>query len=315
MARLFTAPEFESEPTPSGPKINLHDGVKPVRSISVLAMFRNNSPYLDYLFKQLANLEAAYDVEFSYYFLENDSTDDTRQKLKDFFKSGKKGRLLLGSLNKDYVNRGENYDRTMTLARLRNSLVEGAAPVSSDWTVFIDSHIYFPVNVLQRMMAVEPAKNGLGMMTGYTKQVHINAILKRGGLDVSGASPIPDDAKIDLNHYYDTYTYYDTKGYSHFPVCAFKKCNMCARIRTPQYSLPLVEANQSIVEVRSAFGGFALIDSEAINHPRIRWSTLPFDHTGDKTLCDHVLFCDRLQAVTGKKIVVLQDIDTILRTY
>jgi len=317
MAKLFTPQDFRPSvpPLQGTPKKALHDGVKPVTHISVLAMFRNNAPYLDYMFGQLDNWEATYDVQFSYYFLENDSTDDTRSKLKHFFKTHK-GKLLLGKLNKDYVNKGENYDRTMTLARLRNSIIDSVAPLPSQWTVFLDSHIYFPVNVLERMLAVEPAKHDMGMLVGYTKQVHLNRILKKMGMDISfNSQPLQDEATIDLNHYYDTYTYIDEEGYSHFPVCAFEKCNMCSRIRTASYSNPLVKASQSMVDVRSAFGGFALIDTEAMNHPRVRWSTLPFDHSGDKSLCDHVLFCDRLKTVTGKRIVLMQDVDDILRTY
>jgi len=294
------------------PKKVLHDGEKQVTKVSVFGMFRNNSEFLDYMFKQFSSMEDYYDVAFSYYFIENDSTDDTRQKLKQWFASGKRGKLICGRLVKDYENRGENLDRTMTLARLRNTLANKATPLDSEWTIFLDSNIFFPVNILERMLAIAPASNNIGMIAPYTNQVFYAGQLRRMGLQMS--AELDDKSKVDLMHAYDTYTLVDMDGVNHFPVCPFKKCKMCSMNRT-NYPHKLISQDQELVEVRSCFNGFALIESSIINHPRIRWDTLPFDNTCEKTLCDHVLFCDRLRTVTGKKIVMMQHLADVYRTY
>ena len=45
----------------------LHDGERPVRRLAVLALFRDNAPYLErHLFPQLRSLERAYACAFEY---------------------------------------------------------------------------------------------------------------------------------------------------------------------------------------------------------------------------------------------------------
>jgi len=319
---VFPQHLFKPDPLPeAGPedkKKALHDGTTPVTEISVLAMFRNNGPYLkDFLFKQLECWEATYDATFSYYFIENDSTDDTRDLLKAWF-SGKKGRLILGKLAKQYVNKGENYDRLYTLSSLRNSLVDAITPLNSQWTVFLDSHIFFRCNVLDRMLNdLKPSTKNIGMVTAYTKQVYTNGQLKRMGINVRFPEPQSDDAFVDLNHMYDTFTFNNAASQNYFPACAFKRCLLCPYIRKPEDNLPLIENNaeENVVYCKSSFNGIALIETRALNHPRVRWSTVSFNHTGDMCTCDHVPFCDRLTTVFGTHVVLVQSIDDVLRMY
>ena len=63
----------------------------------------------------------------------------------------------------------------------------------------------------------------------------------------------------------------------------------------------------------AAFGGLALIPTWILREPRIRWST--YGHGADQTqmLSEHVVFCDRLRTVTGRRVVVLQDVDCVYR--
>jgi hypothetical protein len=301
----------------------LFDGQKEVKNITVFAMFRNNADYLDFFTQNCDAIERMYpQTTFTYYFLENDSSDNTRAKLVDWFKNGnKRGRVLLGQLDQDYQNRGENFERTITLAHLRNTLADTAFTngngLESDWTLFIDSNIYFQPDTLSRMFEESsPKVNHVGMIAGYGKQVHTTQTLKRMGIEVKLPSEINEtDVIIDFEHYYDTFTFIDGNGLNHYPYCAFKRCQICQKTRPANYPLPLIEPTQNVFEVKGCFGGVALIDSEVLRHPRVRWGTLSFDATNSKSLSDHVLFCDRMLATTGKKVVIVQSIDNIYRTY
>lgn len=301
---------------PPAQKVKLFDGEREVTAISVLALYRNSNEYLKFAFDRFNDWEAYYDCTFYYYFIENDSTDGTPDTIKTFFATHR-GRLFTGKLDADYKNLGENFGRTQTLAKLRNALVDAVMPLQTQWTVFVDSNIFFPVDILQRFFAVEPAKHGIGMLTPYTKQVHTVGILKSLGfkLNIDPAITSEDGKIVDLRAAFDTFSYHDASCRTHFPLCPFAKCMLCASVRPADYALGIIPESQDVADMRSAFSGFGLIQSEALNHPRIRWQTLAFDHTGKSSLCEHALFCDRLITVTGKRVVVVQSVDDVFRTY
>lgn len=320
-------------PPAGAAKKALHDGEKPVTSITVLGMFRNNGAFLsEFLFKQLECMEATYDCEFAYYFIENDSKDDTRELLKAWFAGAsagggsgsgkKKGKLMLGKLNPSEhfdPRNGECFARTSLLSRLRNTVIGAAMPLTSQWTIFFDSHIYWKVNIVERMLALKPASEAaagrISMITPYTHQVYTHGQLKGMGLTIKSAQGLDDGTRMTMTHMFDTYTYINESSQHYFPCCAFARCQLCPFIRGADYKLPLVDASVDIVDCKSTFNGFALIESEALNHPRVRWGTIPFDGVGKMSLCDHVLLCDRLATVTGKRIVLVQSIDDVYRTY
>lgn len=107
----------------------LHDGIHRVKSISILCLFKNNEEYCVYLFAQLRKLEQQHSkVQFHYLFFENDSTDATPQLLRAFMQD-RKGKVFTEKLpNLQYVNKETNYERTNTLATLRNMLLQKIRP-------------------------------------------------------------------------------------------------------------------------------------------------------------------------------------------
>jgi GT2 family glycosyltransferase len=296
----------------------LHDGVKDVGSINVLAMFRNNEPFLRFFLPKLERMAEMYSCEFRYFFIENDSTDGTRELLKAFFAGqSRKGKLLLGKLDKDYSNvgAGMNYDRTMTLARLRNTVADVACQTPSDWTLWLDSHIFFDADILHKLFAIEPMKNDIGMIAPYTCQVSTLAQVRRLLPQVRMSDGNEDPERLmNMKHYYDTYPFISSSGHSYYPYCSFQRCMQCVHVHPPDMKLPLVPASQKVVDVQSCFGGLVLMDSSIIADTRIRWGTLSHSYTGLHTLSEHVLFCDRLRSITGKRVVVVQDVEA-LRTY
>jgi len=288
-------------------KMKLFDGPDLcIRKIAVLGMYRNDEKYMEFLTSIMEKFEKKYDVEFSYFFIENNSTDNTRDILKEFMKD-RKGRLLLWNLKKDYQNIGDgrNYDRIKSLAKIRSKLVDMCMPFSTDWCLFIDSNIFFPDDILENIFTPsrDPTKQNIGMMTMFTQQLMIPEIHKM----------IISDKPIFVNHYYDTYPFVDMDDRSHYPNCAFEKCGLC--VHGPKgINRTLISSDASVVDVKSAFGGFVFIKPDILNDKRIRWDTVSYEITKDESLCEHVLFCDRLRTITGKRIVVLQDIDKLYRT-
>jgi hypothetical protein len=67
------------------------------------------------------------------------------------------------------------------------------------------------------------------------------------------------------------------------------------------------------LDVAAAFGGFALVPTTLLRDERIRWTTYATGFDRARALAEHVVFCDRLRTITGKRIVVLQDVDCIYR--
>ena len=289
-------------------KRRLFDGTdnNPITAISILGMYRNDEMYLKYLTKTLTEFEQTYDVQFSYYFIENNSTDRTREVLKEFMAT-RKGRLLLWNLKKDYKNVGDgrNYDRIKALAKVRNKLVDSCVPFTTDWCLFIDSNIFFPPDILDNVFTPsrEPTKNNIGMMTMYTQQMLIPNIHK-----------IKSDRPVLVNHYYDTYPFVDMQDRTHYPYCAFEHCGMCQKHRKGGMNRSLISSSEKTVDVKSAFGGFVFVRGDILNDKRIRWDTFSYEITKDESVCEHVFFCDRLRLLSGKRIVVLLDVNKLYRT-
>jgi len=292
-------------------KLELHDGNKKVEKITIISLFRSCEKYLTYLFKAVATLENTYSVEFEYFFLENDSTDDTRKMLEEWFdKEDKEGSLLLYKLKQDYKksSHGMNHSRTTTIGDLRNKLTNNITPLDSDWCLMLDADIYFDPSVLAQLFATAPCKNNIGMVGAYAQQLFPASMMAKE-LPVS----VDKNKMISVYHYYDTYSFVDTKSRVHYPNCAFTKCRLCEnypqgvnRVKVPE--------EEDVVEVNSCFGGFAIIETKILNDKRIRWGTVGYEPKMDLSLCEHVLFCDRLRTITGKKVVIVQSADKVFRT-
>jgi hypothetical protein len=297
-------------------KITLLDNDISIKSISILCLFRNSSTYLDYFFKIMERFEDIYDIKFQYYFCENNSTDDTRAKLKQFSKN-RDCKLLLLELEKDYIQNelSINFDRINTLLTLRNKLKDTFAPFNTDYTLFIDSGIHFKENILQDMFKYNPTKNNIAMMIPYVVQIYPKKLIinKPEFANFKKQIESSDAELINLNHYFDTYATIDNNSIFMYPLCPFKKCNLCAPMRK-QFNYELIPEDQHIAEVKSSFAGFAIIKTEIFNNINVRWDSICLNTNKHTSICEHILFCDRVKTVSGKKVVVLQAVQDIFRT-
>lgn len=278
-----------------------------VQRISVLCMFRNDATYIKEFFAPtMKQVESMYEnIAFDYYVIENDSTDDTREALKDLFsEKSSNSKLLLFSLANDFKNigNGKNYERLHGLAKIRNKLVNNVTPLESDWCLFIDSNIYFKPDILRQMF--EHADPTIGMLTPYTQQLFIPEVHGRFMPNLT--------APTVLKHYYDTFSFFGADNKTFWPYCGFEKCTFCKRSATANRAL--VPADVDVADVSACFGGFALIRTEIVNNPLIRWETLSHEVAKDESVCEHFLFCYMLRKLTQKRVVVLQHVDDIYRT-
>ncbi len=283
-------------------------------ALCVIALFRDNADYLPHAFARFEAWERA-GLPLRYYFLENDSVDATAPLLSEFMRQ-RRGRLTSRQLAIRYerARSGQNYDRVMPLARMRNFAVDVAmadAPLAADeWTLLLDSEIYFPDDVLDRIFvarAGDARPDSIGMLTCYTQQLFLPEQMVVG----TPAPGIPGYVVAD--HYFDTFAFQDIDHCHHHPYCCFTRCRRCRLGRPANYPLRLVPESAAVLDVAAAFGGFALVPTALLRDERIRWTTYATGFDRARALAEHVVFCDRLRTIAGKRVVVLQDVDCIYR--
>lgn len=285
---------------------------KNVSRIHVMCMFRDNAEYLSTFFVKMMNkMENIYSkTEFVYYFIENNSEDDTRAILETFASSRQGSKVYSYDSKKDYCNYGEgtHFGRIAALSDIRNRLVDMTTPLPDDeWCLMIDSNIFFTSNVLAQVFSPEndvftlshDEEKEIGMMGAFVQQLVPHLFVQESK---------PKSLHF-FDHYYDTYSVVDKNGVMHHPLCAFELCTFCKPEKREFAPIPKTE---NVVDVRSCFGGFVFIKSEILNHPRVRWDTVCISKT---SICEHVLFCDRLRTVFDKRVVVLQKLQGLYRTY
>jgi hypothetical protein len=283
-------------------------------ALSVIALYRDNADYLPHAFARFKAWEEA-GIPIRYSFLENDSLDATAPLLGDFMR-GRRGRLSSRSLAIRYhrARSGQNYDRVMPLARMRNFVMDVAmadAPLAADEsTLLLDSEIFFPDDILARVFAAraqDPRPDSIGMLTCYTQQLFLPDQMVVG-------SPAPDmPGYVLADHYFDTFAFQDADHCHHHPFCCFTRCRRCRLGRPRDYPQRLVGESVPILDVAAAFGGFALLPTRLLQDRRIRWSTYATGFDRARALSEHVVFCDRLRTITGTRVVVLQDVNCIYR--
>lgn len=284
-------------------------------AVAVVAMFRDNANYLPHAFARFEAWERR-GLRLRYQFLENDSTDATPALLQDFLR-GRMGRLESRSLAVPYHHRpgGQNYDRIMPLARIRNFVVDASmaqpSAGSCEWTLLLDSEIFFPEDLLDRMFSArlqDARPETIGMLTCYSQQLFQADQIP--GL-AAACSEMPEWAVAD--HYFDTFAFQDAHHRNLHPFCMFARCRRCRAGGRPDDPRFLIPTGRPIVDVAAAFGGLALVPTEILRDPRIRWTTYGTGFDQDRVVAEHVVFCDRLRTITGRRVVVLQDVDCVYR--
>jgi hypothetical protein len=218
------------------------------------AIYRNNFSYLsNFLVPTITNLDRF--EEFNFYFYTNDSTDGTEELLLLLDQRYKNITTLTKQVGNKYFERGFELERIQVLTHARNQLMSLRPFVNHEWSVFVDSNIYFHSDVFDKFLALEKPQDG--------------AVFSCAGVDYRHSCTIHDDCFA----YYDMLAVIDAQGRQGFAIAAepnFKwSCSFpfLDQQEQDQYNAGLP------VEVECAFGGMSFYKTDILNKPDIYYSS------------------------------------------
>lgn len=224
---------------------------------SVFSLWRDSESYVYRTLKQLEALEKQHpEIEFSYFFYENDSIDNTANILNSWM-SSRKGKLLSENISFPKEGTVMSESRMKKMAYYRNRMIELGRFIRSDYSIIFDSDVIFDNGIINKF--ISKIDKETVMYTPYISQ-NIKCKVCNCGKD----------------SYYDVAALYDKQNHRGL----IWSCNPFVNIFDRQ--------NLSInnpVEVNSAFGGFVLIKSFPLNF--CNWRS-----NGD---IEHVLFCEEIR--------------------
>ena len=154
---------------------------------------KNNAKYIkDFFNPMFIEIEEKLkDINFEYFILENNSTDNTKKELEKFSKN-KNCKLFIKNfkINKNY-NKEVALERGIYMAKLRNTLKLYHGELDSDYTILIDTDIIFNYKTIINMIDVIKNNSNIKMLCPY---LMCSKRLKRG-----------------ICHYYDSFAFISDK--------------------------------------------------------------------------------------------------------
>lgn len=225
--------------------------------ISVFCIWRDAEKHIHRTLKQLEDIESLSDYEFSYFFYENDSVDNTASILQTWL-SSRRGKLLSETLSAPKFHSTPATERMKFLCECRNKCKNLAGHNNNDYSLLIDGDIEFSKdNFLISINDLETLPRAV-MITPNVRQ------------------NIPDlTFEASPDSYYDVYPFRDKYGNQGI---YFSDCPSYNRQDQLNWALGMP------IRCLSAFGGFSLLKSEIFN--QVSWSA--------DIHCDHVNMCFEL---------------------
>jgi len=226
--------------------------------ISVMSLFRDSEQYIDRTLKQFESMNSIENVEFEYFFYENDSKDNTRELLNSWCDNNN-GKLLYE--DKGYPKFGSinHLERFILLAYYRNTLKRFLVDnTDSDYTIIVDSDIVFNNKCIEQLIEYKDY-NDCAMMTGNSRCAIRSEIFSKC-----------------MNSYYDTAPFRDSLGGS-----GLLWADCPSRL---EKDLELWKKGNPI-RVQSAFGSIAILKTKYLKE--VYWSS-----HGEGV--EHMEFCYRL---------------------
>lgn len=224
------------------------------KKISVFCIWRDSEKTIHKTLKQLEDLESIDGFEFSYFFYENDSKDNTSKILEKWLEN-RSGKIQSEIINAKKFGTTTDPERMKFLCNCRNKCKELASENKSDYSLLIDSDIEFnKFNFIEQLDCL----NSLDQAVMTTANVRQN---------------IPDFTfNTSIDSYYDTYAFRDSYGnnglyWSDSPFIR-KQDRFNWSLGKPMITM-------------SSFGGFAIIKSDIFN--KVEWHS--------DFHCDHVNMC------------------------
>ena len=224
------------------------------KKVSVFCIWRDAEKYIQKALKQLEDIDTIKGYDFSYFFYENDSLDNTEEILRSWMAS-RNGAFLSEKLSAPKFNSTPEIERMKFLCDCRNKCKIISGKNESDYSLLIDGDIEFnQFNFIEQLNNLNSLPNAV-MTTANVRQ------------------NIPDFTfNSSPDSYYDTYAFRDSYGnnglyWSDSPFIR-KENRLGWMIGEPQITM-------------SSFGGFAIIKSSIFN--KVKWHS--------DFHCDHVNMC------------------------
>ena len=261
--------------------------------VSICICIRNNENYVRYIDKLFSKVEQNYtNIDFEYYFYENNSNDSTKEEINAFMKN-RKGKVWMENLPNNKMKSGISLERGIHMATIRNGFKKYHGNLDSDYVFLIDDDVIFLPDTIQQFIDtfVSNKDDNIVMVTPFCI---CNITLQ----------------KRKLLHYYDSFaviTNDDICFTHHGNTCLYNKCLLCHTKRSIMHNKSRLSkrftnkhlfAMNTIIPVKSAFGSFACLPTEIYN--KVNWG---------KSICEHHSFCEEVNKYG--KIVINSNIKTI----
>ena len=209
-------------------------------NLNIVSIFRNNENYLYNHYLPNIELLEKKSNDIKLFFYTNGNHDNTTSILADFCKKRKNAFLKTSEKKNEIFARDTSFKRVQNIVDARNQLLK-LRPFTNQYTIIIDSDIYFDIHVLERLVKnIEPNYSAL-----FANGIDQNYLI--------------ETQKI---HYYDVLAFIDmfnNYGYERF-------------IENGHSENPFFELNDKIswkkgeiTPVKSAFGGLGIYRSEVLN--------------------------------------------------
>jgi len=239
--------------------------------VTVFSLWRDSESYINRALSQVEALEANNkDVEFEYYFYENDSKDNTKAILEDFLKD-RAGKLISETLGTFKFGSTIDQQRMKAMAKYRNKILHAAKPMDSDYCIIWDSDVEFEPDILNSFLKFKDE----GAMLCPNIRQNVPCIM----------------GSRDDNTYYDSLSLVDKFGIQCMTWASNPFYDEADRAKYEQ-GLP--------IEVTAAFGGFVLIKTDTLNKDDVEWYS--------KGGLEHWGLCARIKDVAKKKIIFLPSV-------
>lgn len=257
--------------------------------ISVVLSIRNGEKYMTFLNNVFDKIEETYknfecNIDFEYFIYENNSTDNTKEEIKTFYKNkNRKGKYLLEDIENNTIKTGINFERGLHMANIRNKLKVFHGQLDSNYVLLFDCDVIFTANTITEL--INTFNDKISMVTPFgicwDKLINYNCI-----------------------HYYDSLAVISKDNLSfkeHYNTCLFNTCKLCINIRN-QLNIKIDEQylfnTNQLIEVKSAFGSISLIKTHVYNN--VKW---------EPTICEHHSFCEQVNKYGS--VVINPQIKTI----
>lgn len=210
-----------------------------------MSLFRDSESYLHDALNRFQSLNETkifdcihpVDLDFEFFFYENDSKDNTRSILQDWTElNSKNSKLFYEDLGTPKFGSVTSAERLILLSGYRNKLKSLAGKLDSTFCVLVDSDVEFTPDHI-KMLLRELVENEWSMVTANSRA-------------------IPGDV------YYDAFTLKD-KFLNN--ALYYADCPMILKEDRDKWK------RGEVVPVASAFGGLAVVRSSCFN--KVKWST------------------------------------------